>query len=120
MIDDANKPDHAALKITQELDTLARRRRRRERALKSVAVLPSLATLGNLVCGFGAIYLCLLSVQANGVEFPIQVSGRARLVSRRFPLSTMHAASGRAGNTPRPFRCISNQAIMVGVSCAIQ
>ena len=60
---------------------MLRRRRRRERALKSVAVLPSLATLGNLVCGFGAIYLCLLSVQANGVEFPIQVAGQARLAS---------------------------------------
>ena len=75
MIDNANQPDRAALKITQDLDTLARRRRRRERALKSVAVQPSLATLGNLVCGFGAIYLCLLSMQANGVELPIQVVG---------------------------------------------
>ena len=37
--------------------------------LKTVAVLPSLATLGNLVCGFGAIYVCLLSVRPGGADF---------------------------------------------------
>lgn len=45
-----------------------RRERRRERVLKTVAVLPSLATLGNLVCGVGAIYMCLLSAQAGGQD----------------------------------------------------
>ena len=40
--------------------------RNRERVLKTVGVLPSLATLGNLACGVGAIYLCMLSMQAAG------------------------------------------------------
>lgn len=42
----------------------SRRARSRERILKTVGVLPSLATLGNLTCGLGAIYLCMLSAQA--------------------------------------------------------
>jgi CDP-diacylglycerol---serine O-phosphatidyltransferase len=50
-------------------DPESKRRRRHERALKSVAVLPSLATLGNLVCGFGAIYMCLLAVRSVGSPF---------------------------------------------------
>lgn len=44
-------------------DLESRRRRSRERVLKTVGVLPSLATLGNLCCGLGAIYLCMLSAQ---------------------------------------------------------
>ena len=75
---DPTKRDRAALRIAHELDSAARRKRRRERALKSVAVLPSLATLGNLVCGFGAVYLCLLSMQGGaGNVPPIQVAGKA-------------------------------------------
>ncbi len=58
---------HDTLRIVRDMDTGDRRRRRRERVLRSVAVLPSLATLGNLVCGLGAIYLCMLSVQADSV-----------------------------------------------------
>ena len=45
-----------------------RRERRRERVLKTVAVLPSLATLGNLLCGLGAIYMCMLSAQSAGAD----------------------------------------------------
>jgi CDP-diacylglycerol--serine O-phosphatidyltransferase len=41
---------------------------RRERVLKRVSVLPSLATLGNLVCGLGAIYMCMLSMHAGGAD----------------------------------------------------
>lgn len=41
-------------------------RRLRQRVLKTVAVLPSLATLGNLVCGLGSIYACLLAVGLGG------------------------------------------------------
>ena len=37
-------------------------RRLQSRVLRTVAVLPSLATLSNLVCGLGAIYACLLAV----------------------------------------------------------
>lgn len=43
-------------------------RPRGERRLKAVAVLPSLCTLGNLVCGFGAIYMCILSTAAQGSD----------------------------------------------------
>jgi CDP-diacylglycerol---serine O-phosphatidyltransferase len=53
--------------------------RRRERVLKRVAVLPSLATLGNLVCGLGAIYMCLLSMQASGKDLDWKTLGSARM-----------------------------------------
>jgi len=43
-------------------------RPRGERRLKAVAVLPSLATLGNLLCGFGAIYMCVLSADWRGAD----------------------------------------------------
>ncbi|MFQ5424724.1 MAG: CDP-alcohol phosphatidyltransferase family protein [Phycisphaerae bacterium] len=56
-----------------------RRKRRRERVLKTIAVLPSLATLGNLVCGLGAVYLCLLSVQAAGADLSTNTLNNARL-----------------------------------------
>ncbi len=39
-----------------------------DRVLKRVAVLPSLTTLCNLMCGLGAIYMCLLSVKAGGAD----------------------------------------------------
>jgi len=58
-----------------------RRRRRRDRVLRSVQVLPSLATLGNLVCGLGAIYFCLLSAQAGGSDLAARAAGNARLAS---------------------------------------
>jgi CDP-diacylglycerol---serine O-phosphatidyltransferase len=56
------------MRIVRDMRSAAARKHRRERALKSVAVLPALATLGNLVCGFAAIYLCLLSAQAGGTD----------------------------------------------------
>ncbi|HEX8323832.1 MAG TPA: CDP-alcohol phosphatidyltransferase family protein [Tepidisphaeraceae bacterium] len=40
---------------------LRSRRRRRKAYIRSVYFLPSLATLGNAVCGFGAIYVCHLN-----------------------------------------------------------
>lgn len=46
-----------------------RRRRRHERRLKRIAMLPALFTLGNLICGFAAICCCLLSVKADGSDF---------------------------------------------------
>lgn len=55
---------------------------RRERVLKSIGVLPSLATLGNLTCGLGAIYLCLLSAQAAG-------AGAAAIDGAGDPLPTL-------------------------------
>ncbi|HPF37104.1 MAG TPA: phosphatidylcholine/phosphatidylserine synthase [Phycisphaerae bacterium] len=51
----------------------SRRARSRERILKTVGVLPSLATLGNLTCGLGAIYLCMLAAQA--AASPVADSG---------------------------------------------
>lgn len=59
-----------------------RRRRwakRRERVLKTVAVLPSLATLGNLVCGLGAIYMCMLSVGAGGADLERTTLGNSKI-----------------------------------------
>lgn len=50
--------------------------RRRTRVLRTVAVLPSLATLGNLVCGLGAIYMCLLSIQAAGADLQSTSGGK--------------------------------------------
>jgi CDP-diacylglycerol--serine O-phosphatidyltransferase len=58
------------VKIVKHPHAEARRRRRRERVLKTVAVLPSLATLGNLVCGLGAIYFCMLHVGMAGAARP--------------------------------------------------
>lgn len=49
-----------------------RRIRRRERVLKTIGVLPSLATLGNLSCGLGAIYLCMIQAQAVAMKVPTQ------------------------------------------------
>ncbi len=56
-----------------------RRTRRRERVLKTVAVLPSLATLGNLLCGLGAIYVCMLSIHAAGSDLFRETFGSTRL-----------------------------------------
>ncbi len=53
--------------------------RRHRRVLKTVAVLPSLATLGNLICGLGAIYVCLLSVQASGTDLRTIASGHGKI-----------------------------------------
>lgn len=47
--------------------------------LKTVAVLPSLATLCNLLCGLGAIYVCMLSVHAAGSDLYRETLGSARL-----------------------------------------
>lgn len=67
------------MRIVPPTDHWEKRARRRERVLKTVAVLPSLATLGNLVCGLGAIYICLLSVHAAGEDLYKDTLGSARL-----------------------------------------
>jgi len=64
-----------------ESKRVQRRERRRERVLKTVAVLPSLATLGNLLCGVGSIYMCLLSAQAGGLDLHRATTGGARIDS---------------------------------------
>lgn len=72
------------MKIASRIDSSQRRARRRERVLKTVAVLPSLATLGNLVCGLGAIYLCMLSIQAQGEDLARATLSGTR-ISNLFP-----------------------------------
>ena len=47
---------------------LRMRRRRKKAYIRSVYFLPSLATLGNAVCGFGAIYVCHLNVADTGTD----------------------------------------------------
>ncbi len=69
------------MKIANEPNSPNGRHRRRERVLKTVAVLPSLATLGNLVCGLGAIYICLLSIQAAGTDLSSLMTDSARMKS---------------------------------------
>lgn len=72
------------MKIKSHDKFSGRKARRRERVLKTVAVLPSLATLGNLTCGLGAIYLCLLSVQAGGSDLEKQTLGSVS-INMMFP-----------------------------------
>ena len=78
------------MRIVHDARAAAARKPRRERALKSVAVLPSLATLGNLVCGFAAIYMCLLSAQAGGTDLDTRAA-TARFASI-FPTYVVMAA----------------------------
>jgi len=39
------------------------------RRLIGVSLLPAAATLGNLICGFLAVFCCLLSVRAEYADF---------------------------------------------------
>ena len=49
-----------------------RRRRHRRRAyIRSIYFLPSLATLGNAVCGFGAMYVAALAEKQGRPEAQI-------------------------------------------------
>lgn len=67
------------MRIVEPLGHWEHRSRRRDRVLKTVAVLPSLATLCNLLCGLGAIYVCMLSVHAAGSDLYRETLGSARL-----------------------------------------
>lgn len=69
------------MKFVPPMTTTDRRRRRRDRVLRSVQVLPSLATLGNLVCGLGAIYFCILSAQAGGADLAARAASSAKFAS---------------------------------------
>ncbi len=69
------------MKLVHHTATEDRQGRTRRRVLKTVAVLPSLATLGNLVCGLGAIYLCMLSVPADGSDTFGRLVGSTRFGS---------------------------------------
>lgn len=69
------------MRVVHEPDHKSKKAARRERVLKRVAILPSLATLGNLVCGMGAIYICLLSMQAGGADLSDRTLGSAKMES---------------------------------------
>lgn len=71
----------------------SRRARSRERILKTVGVLPSLATLGNLTCGLGAIYLCMLSAQAAASTPVVDSDGHPTKVIALFSTYLSAAAS---------------------------
>lgn len=79
------------MKLSNKPDASARRVRRRERVLKTIGVLPSLATLGNLSCGLGAIYLCLLHSQAFALKISEPQIGGPRITSL---LPSFAAAAG--------------------------
>jgi hypothetical protein len=44
------------------------RRHRRRAYIRSVQLLPSLATLGNAVCGFGAMYIVTMDPAQSGTD----------------------------------------------------
>jgi len=67
------------MRIVKDASEKPHKASRRERVLKRVAVLPSLATLGNLVCGLGAIYMCMLSMQAAGADLTRPTLNNARM-----------------------------------------
>ncbi len=46
------------------------RRRGRRAYIRSVYFLPSLATLGNAICGFGSMYVAAMSVNSEGIADP--------------------------------------------------
>ena len=53
---------------SREHRSLRRRRLGRRAYIRSVQLLPSLATLGNAVCGFGAIYVSAFAMNDAGVD----------------------------------------------------
>jgi len=81
---DENLEEPNIMRIVHDPEVSRRKERRHDRVLKTVAVLPSLATLGNLLCGLGAIYVCMLSMQAGGAGRHFTPIDGARL-SNFFP-----------------------------------
>jgi CDP-diacylglycerol--serine O-phosphatidyltransferase len=72
------------MRIVGRTDAKPPRFRLHERRLKAVAVLPALATLGNLVCGVGAVYMCMLSYGADGADLAVPTLDSTRM-ERWFP-----------------------------------
>ncbi len=68
--------------------------RRRKRRLRYVQTLPTLCTLGNLLCGFGAIHLCLRAMWLAGdSSVPFEIIERTSpLVERLLPTHVVMAA----------------------------
>jgi hypothetical protein len=62
-------------------------RKTKKRRLRAVAILPTLLTLGNMLCGFAAVYFCILGVFdfANGTEGVVDVAACHRLFQKFLP-----------------------------------
>lgn len=69
------------MKIVGKIESRRQKLRLHERRLKAVAVLPTMATLGNLVCGLGAIYMCMLSYGAGGADLATKTLNSTRMES---------------------------------------
>ncbi len=69
------------MKIVGKIESRPHKLRLHERRLKAVAVLPTMATLGNLVCGMGAIYMCMLSYGAGGADLASKTLNSTRMES---------------------------------------
>ena len=66
---------------------------RKRRRLRYVQTLPTLCTLGNLLCGFGAIVLCLRALSLADASVPLEVIQRnSQLVERLLPTHIVMAA----------------------------
>jgi len=59
--------------MTKNRKRWPRRRLRKPRRVRGVAVLPSLFTLGNAICGFAAIYYAAMHERPES-DFPLFVS----------------------------------------------
>jgi CDP-diacylglycerol--serine O-phosphatidyltransferase len=58
--------------------------RRRSRRLRAIAVLPTMATLGNLLCGFAAIHFCMRALfAAGGGLYPLEIGPRESVLLER-------------------------------------
>lgn len=67
------------MRVIGRIDPRRARPRSHERRLRAIAVLPTLATLGNLICGLGAVYMCLLSYGAAGSDLATTTLNSLRL-----------------------------------------
>ncbi len=74
-----------ALKLLRKHSVERRPLPRRRRRLLRVATLPSLATLGHLLCGFGAVYCAMVSVQVDAGAQAGAAALRTGLLSRMMP-----------------------------------
>ena len=68
--------------------------KRKPRRLRYVQTLPTLCTLGNLICGFGAIHLCLRAMWlAGNPSAPLEIIERhSELMERLLPTHIVMAA----------------------------
>jgi CDP-diacylglycerol--serine O-phosphatidyltransferase len=61
------------------------RQRRRIRRLRTVAVFPTMLTLGNMLCGFAAIYFCMLGLFTADVDPSVKVTLNNRFIEEFLP-----------------------------------